>query len=226
MRRWLAHADHILRATPTPAPGSKNSPGREWLALVSVLIAFGLIYGTLMGTFGGVGPDRVEQIAYSAAKVPLLLAITFTLSLPSFFVVNTLLGLRDDFGRVVRALVATQAGLTIVLAALGPITVFWYVSVPSYELAKLFNGLMFLIASLAGQAQLQRHYRPLVAANPTHRGAMRLWIVIYTFVGIQLAWTLRPFIGAAELETTFFRQDAWTNAYVEVAGLVWSIVGG
>ena len=34
---------------------------------------------------------------------------------PSFFVINTLLGLRDDFGRVVRALMATQAGLTVIL---------------------------------------------------------------------------------------------------------------
>ena len=42
------------------------------------------------------GP-RVWQVVYSAVKVPFLLFTTFLLSLPSFFVVNTLLGLRPDF---------------------------------------------------------------------------------------------------------------------------------
>lgn len=93
-------------------------------------------------------------------------------------------------------------------------------------MAKVFNGLMFLTASVAGQVQLARHYRPLIAQNPAHRWTLRMWVVIYTFVGIQLAWTLRPFIGAAGLETTFFRQGAWTNAYVEVAWLVWSLLFG
>ena len=132
-------------------------------ALAAVMVVFGLVYGTLMGTFGGVGPTRWEQMLYSALKVPLLLGVTFVLSLPSFFVINSLLGLRDDFGRVVRALVSTQAGLAVVLASLGPLTVFTYATTPNYELAKLCNGLMFLIASVAGQLQLSRYYRPLVA---------------------------------------------------------------
>lgn len=229
MRTWLRFPDGVLRAEPwvlAPAAEAETPAWRRLLALGSVMLGFGLIYGGLMGTFGGVTPDRLPQIAFSAVKVPMLLGITFAISLPSFFVVNTLLGLRDDFGQVVRALVATQAGLTIVLAALGPLTVFWYLSVPDYALAKLFNGLVFLTASVAGQVQLARHYRPLIARNPAHRWTLRIWVVIYTFVGIQLGWTLRPFIGAADLRTTFFRQDAWTNAYVEVARLVWSLLGG
>lgn len=193
--------------------------------VTAVMTVFGLTYGAVMGTFGGVTPDRFEQIFYSAAKVPVLLGVTFALSLPSFFVVNSLMGLRDDFGKVVRALVATQAGLTVVLAGLAPITAVWYLSVPDYGMAKLFNTAMFGVASFAGQVQLQRHYRPLIAKDPRHRWAMRGWLAIYAFVGIQLAWVLRPFIGAAGLETTFFRQDAWTNAYVEMARLIGRVVG-
>ena len=53
-----------------------------------------------MGTFGGLHGDRPLQLLYSALKVPLLLLVTFCLSLPSFFVLNTILGVRADFRRV------------------------------------------------------------------------------------------------------------------------------
>ena len=50
------------------------------------------------------------QVVYSAVKVPFLLFATFGLSLPSFLVINTLLGLRADFARVVRALSRRRPG--------------------------------------------------------------------------------------------------------------------
>ncbi len=50
----------------------------------------------------GLTGQRLLQVVYSAVKVPFLLMATFVLSLPSFFVVNTLLGLRSDFARVLR----------------------------------------------------------------------------------------------------------------------------
>lgn len=231
IRRGLHLADGLLRAEPwaagaLTASGSSSPLGRRLLMVSAVMAVFGMAYGAVMGTFGGVTPDRFEQMLYSAAKVPFLLGVTFALSLPSFFVINTLIGLRDDFGQVVRALVATQAGLTVVLASLAPITAVWYLSVPDYGLAKLFNAAMFGVASVAGQVQLKHHYRPLIQRNPRHRWAMRGWLLVYAFVGIQLAWVLRPFIGAVDLETTFFRPDAWTNAYVEVARLIGAIFGG
>lgn len=164
-----------------------------------------------------VSPNLGLQMLYSAVKVPLLLLVTFALSLPSFFVLNTVLGVRGDFGRVMQGLVATQAGLTVVLAALAPLTAFWYASVPDYSAALLFNAAAFGVASLAAQWILRRYYRPLVALNPRHRALLRGWVVIYAFVGIQMAWLLRPFIGDPHTPTAFFRADAWGNAYVELA---------
>ena len=49
--------------------------------------------------------SRIWQVVYSAVKVPFLLLATFVISLPSFFVINTLLGLRGDFPHVLRALI-------------------------------------------------------------------------------------------------------------------------
>jgi len=200
----LRRADDVLRSRPASYP---------W----SFLVLCGLFYGALMGAFGG----RGLQVAYSALKVPLLLLATLALSLPSYFVANTLLGLRADFPGALRAIVASQAALTIILAALAPLTVFWYASSAHYQAAILFNAAMFAVASLASQVVLARGYRPLIARSPKHRWLLRTWIVIYAFVGIQMGWTLRPFVGAPYQPVQFFRGGEFENAYVVVARMVW-----
>ena len=47
------------------------------------------------------------------------------------------------------------------------------------------------------------------------------WLAIYIFVGIQMAWTLRPFIGDPGLPVQFFREHSWGNAYEVVAQLIY-----
>ena len=72
-----------------------------------------------------------------------------------FFVLNTLFGLRRDFAEALRALVAAQARLAIVLASLAPFTLLWYASAANYPAAIRFNALMFTVASFSGQRLLQ-----------------------------------------------------------------------
>ena len=179
------------------------------------LLIFGLAYGLMMGTYSGLSGRRL-QLLYSAVKVPMLLLVSFIIALPSFFVINTLLGLRDDFRDALRALIQAQAALVIVLASLGPLTMFWYVSHAGYQEAIVFNGLMFLIATLAAQFVLRRLYRPLIARDRRHRAMLALWMVLYAFIGIQMGWVLRPFIGEPGSAVQFFREGAWGNAYVEL----------
>ena len=225
MTGLLRQADDVLRSGGAPAAGSR--PDRVLGGYLTLLVLFGLLYGGVMGTFGGVTGSRALQPVYSAVKVPLLLLVTFALSLPSFFVLNTLLGVRDDFPVVLRGLAATQAGLTIVLASLAPFTAFWYASSADYSQALAFNALVFAAASVAAQGLLRRWYRPLVARNPRHRALLRAWLVIYAFVGIQMAWVLRPFVGHPAAPTRFFRYGAaWGNAYEHVARTLWEAIGG
>jgi len=206
---WATRSERALKAVPQ---------------LLFLLASCGLGYGAVMGTFSGLGGDRAWQIVYSATKVPLLLCATFALSLPSFFVLNTLLGVRDDFAEAIRALIATQAGLSMILLSLAPFTALWYLSNPDYTQAVLFNGVMFGVASLAAQVILRRYYAPLIARNPRHRVLLRSWLVLYAFVGIQMGWILRPFIGYPGMEVQFFRSDTWGNAYLIVGQSIWDVL--
>ncbi len=122
---------------------------------------------------------------------------------------------------------ATQAGLTVILASLAPFTAFWYISGNAYQPAILFNGRMFAVASFSAQWMLRRDYIPLIRENPRHRWMLRTWIVIYVFVGIQMGWVLRPFIGDPTLPVQFFREGSWSNAYeVVILAMIWDALMG
>lgn len=211
MRGWLLRADDVLRGRPS---------GRPW----EIVLACGLAYGGVMGLSGGVEGERAWQVVFSAIKVPILLMATPLLSLPSYFVLNTLLGVREDFAEASRAVVASQAGLAIILVSLAPITASWYASSSDYPSAVLFNALMFAVASLGAQWSLRRSYRPLIARDRRHRWLLRAWLVIYAFVGIQLGRTLRPFLGDPDQPVRFFRGGDWEGAYVVVARMTWRIL--
>jgi hypothetical protein len=200
---------------------------REYAQLIVCLLLFSLCYGATMGTFRVLAgqPQWLLQIVYSAVKVPLLLLAAFAISLPSFFVLNTLLGLRQDFAQALRAIVATQAGLAVILASFAPFTLLWYASSSVYSQALLFNGAMFAAASLSAQWLLRQYYRPLVERNRRHRWILWGWLAVYTLVAIQMAWLLRPFIGAPTMEVAFLRPDAWDNAYVKVLQLIGRTLG-
>jgi hypothetical protein len=160
-------------------------------------------------------------VVYSGVKVPLLLGVSTVLALPSFFVLNTLLGLRPDFPAVLRAVVGTQGAVALVLACLAPYTAVWYASTTDYHEALLFNGGMFAVASVAAQGVLRARYTPLIAHNPRHRVMLWVWLFVYCFVSIQMAWVLRPFVGHPEASPSFFREGAWGNAYVAVLETLW-----
>lgn len=222
MTTALTNAEIVLHSGLDSPSIQPSQPRLRQLCMLIVI--FGMAYGAIMGTYSATSWYRSIQVLYGAIKVPLLLLVTFSLSLPSFFVMNTLLGMRRDFAQAVRALITTQAALTIILASLAPFTAVWYAGFADYNHAKLFNAAMFAIASFSAQLLLRRFYRPLIARDSRHRWMLGLWLAIYIFVGIQMAWVLRPFVGSPLVDPRFFREGAFTNAYEHVLDLVWSVI--
>ncbi len=197
------------------APRSRRA---SWRFLLACVLAGGVLYGVCMGSW----QVRPLQQLFSAIKTPLLISAGGLFCLPSFYVVNTLLGLRDDLPDALRGVFASQAVAAVCLASLGPIVLVLYSGLDNYQAAKAINGVLFFLSSLAGQIVLARHYRTLIQRDKRHGFALVAWLVSFWFVTIQLAWMLRPFIGRPEDPTTFFRSDTWGNAYVEV----WKAVSG
>ena len=233
--------DHVLRPgcdaleRGTDAkPKHKKSSDLIWIkTTVWVVCIIGPIYEAAMGSYAWIDGHRsfsqqTLQMLYSGLKMPILITTTVALALPSFFVLNSLFGLREDFGEAVRAVVSAQAGLVIILASLTPLTVFFYASntsSASYSSAILFNALMFAVASISAQRLLASWYEPLIKKNSRHRSMMVVWIFVFAFVGIQMGYVLRPFIGDPTSPTSFLRENPFENAYIRVWSLVLDVLG-
>lgn len=59
--------------------------------------------------------------------------------------------------------------------------------------------------------------KPQAAQSGAARHVFNLWIVIYSIVGAQMGWVLRPFIGAPDLPFELFRSERESNFFAAVA---------
>jgi hypothetical protein len=221
MSLFARFEERILDAI-TLGRGRANGRVRWWVYPLIVACA-GAIYGGVMGSWSAGGDGRGWLIPYAAIKVPLVILATTVVCLPGYFVLSTVLGLRSEFRRALGAIAAGQAGTTLALASLAPITRFVYVSGIAHAGALVLSAGMFTLGALAGWAVMLRRYRPLLAQaqhRRRHRVMLAAWVAMYIFVGIQMGWMLRPFVGTPGLAVTFIRQEPFSNAYVAVMKIV------
>jgi hypothetical protein len=206
----------LLRAEGRWAPScARLDAGR----LVATVACCGALYGLVQGSLearwlGGV---------YAALKLPVLLCATVAIGLPNLWIVHLLCGLQRDFTASLRGILAAQGTIALALAGFAPVTGFVYLCGPGYPLALAWNGAAFLLAALAGQHTLARHWAPLAAARPVHRRVRRAWLALYLFCAIKLGWVLRPFVGDPALATVFLREDSWRDD--PFTNLLWTALG-
>jgi hypothetical protein len=120
------------------------------------------------------------------------------------------------------ALILTAISTTAVLLfSLAPITFFFLISSSQYEFFKLLNVVFFAIAGLLGVSFLRQGMQITTESEDEREGLKTrrlifiLWIILYGFVGSQMAWALHPFIG--EPNSPFRLFDNWGgNFYSDV----------
>ncbi len=128
-----------------------------------------------------------------------------------------------SFGQNFVLLLSAIAMTGIVLLAFVPVSLFFLITTSQYQFYKVLNVAFIAIAGVIGVRQLVQGMKFLTFEN--RRGArarerlLTLWIVLYGFVGTQLAWTLRPFFGAPGLPFELFRGlggNFYTNLFASL----------
>lgn len=197
--------------------------GRKMRAMLISGIAFFALYGAVMGS-----THSLWQTLSSAAKLPLLFLATLVVCSPTLYFFNLIFGsnqsLTQNFVLILTAITVTA----VLLLSFAPIVLFFLLTTNNYQFFKLLNVGVFTVAGIVGVIFLSQGMRLVSTGGKegarARRNVVRLWILIYAFVGSQMAWTLRPFIGAPSMRFELFRQLGG-NFYANIFASIGEILG-
>jgi len=210
----LARVDDLLRDRGGAAP------------FVSVGIVAATLYGACMSSYAAWTPDRAMMPVIGAAKAPLVLAVTTLVCLPAFWGLCGATGRRDWFSVALRCVAESQAVGAVTLASMGPLVVVLYLSDVSQPVALLANAFAFGVAAIASQVSPWRRLGRATGSRTPPVRLLTCWLLLYAFVGVQVAWMARPVIVPRDEPFAVFRDDPLTNGYVALARLARAAVSG
>jgi hypothetical protein len=190
--------------------------------LISSLI-FLAIYGAVMGSSAS-----LWQALSSGVKLPLLFVATLIICSPTLYFFNVLYGSNQSLTQNVALMLTAITVTSVLLLSFAPIVVFFLLTTSGYQFFKLLNVAFFAVCGVVGVAFLSQGMRVVSAAGEegarARRWVMWLWVLVYAFVGSQMAWTLRPFIGAPSMKFELFRQLGG-NFYANIFASIGEILG-
>jgi hypothetical protein len=213
--------------------GRLEIPLVGFLVMVGLLgCIYGVCMGVFSLTPGGSGHPM--QMVAATVKTPALFLLTLVVTFPSLYVFSALIGSQLLLPAVLRLLIASLAVMLAILSSMGTVVAFFSFTTTSYPFMILLNVVVFSIAGLLGLTfLLQTLHRMTVAVpgetpfsatageNPVDPGPLknpseqilaphikilfRIWVIVFSLVGSQMAWVLRPFIGNPAESFRWFR---------------------
>ena len=186
-----------------------------------------LLIGAGAGAFGAaLGCWRDPwQAVFAGLKLPLILLLTAVGNAMLNAMLAPLLGLRLHFRQSFLAILASFALAATILGAFSPLAAFVIWNAPplaagandSSTHAAILLLLVGVIAfaGMAANLRLLQLLRALAGDSATSWRVLLAWLAGNLFLGSQLSWVLRPFIGNPSMPVEFLRADAFRGNFYE-----------
>jgi len=184
------------------------------LKQVIFIFLFSLIYGIVMGSYNGILQSLVTGI-----KMPCLIFLSLIICFPALYVIQYMIGSKMTIFQMVNIILSGFIVFTTISLSFSPIVIFFMITTDNYEFLKLLHVAIFtfsgfftlktIINGLTFSCEKKNIYPKLGLQ------VFKVWIVIFAFVGTQLAWNLRPFVGSRDIPFELFRTRQ-SNFYVAV----------
>ena len=170
-----------------------------------LMIAFSFVYGIAMGSYNG-----LMQAIASALKLPLLLLFSVLVSFPELYILQQILGSKLGFRQTLHLILSGFVMIGMILVSFAPLVIFFLITGDNYSFIKLLHVAIFGLAGFVGMKTILDALKYACEDKKVYPkigvAVFRVWILILAFVGMQLGWNLRPFIGSRELDFEWFRQ--------------------
>ena len=223
MEREMRTAILLLRSRPAfwDRVRSQEETGRLVLSILPFLIASTAAYGAVLA-----GWRSPKLSLYVAVKLPILLMGTTSLVMMLNWLLATILRSGMTFKQVMAVTYGAMGVACWILLSLIPVTLFFTFCVASREGSNtqlrlthnyilLTHIVLIAFAGVAGNAALRHGIREIVAPECATETLYWSWILAFGFVGCQLSWILRPFVGSPFYDVAFMRPDCLERNFYE-----------
>lgn len=192
---------------------------RRMALQITVLILGAGSYGAAMGWW-----RDPQQALFTAIKFPLILLLTTAGNALLNAMLAPLLGLNLPFRQSLAAILMSFTIAAAVLGAFSPLIAFLAWNAPAigspasagaYNLILLAHVAAIALAGATGNARLFQLLRRLGGSRAVAQRVLLAWLAGNLFLGSQLSWILRPFVGAPGLPVEFLRAAALQGNFYE-----------
>jgi hypothetical protein len=197
-----------------------RQPASRSLIGYCAIIFFGTaVYGFTLGIW-----RAPLQSLFTAIKFPLLIFLTCAANAIVNGMLAQLLGSGLSFKQTSLAILMSFTIAAIILAGFSPITLFvWYNAPPLKSTTAILGHSVMLLthvcviafAGIMANRRLFGVLRKICGHDATARTVLLSWLAGNLFLGAQLAWNLRPFIGSPGLAVQFLRDDPMRGNFYE-----------
>jgi len=183
----------------------KKQQAKTALYQIFIILALSVFYGLIMGSY-----NSTLQAVVTGIKVPSLLFLALFICFPAFYVIQFMLGSKMSILQMMNTILSGFVVFTTIMASFAPIVIFFMITGSNYSFLKLLHVGIFIFSGIFGMRIIiealkysceKKNVYPKIGIN-----IFKFWIVIFAFVGVQLAWNLRPFVGDKNLPMELFRE--------------------
>lgn len=191
---------------------------------VAVIFIGSGLYGAAMGWW-----RAPEQGLIVALKFPLIILLTTLGNALLNGMLAPLLGLNISFRQSLLAILISFTIASAILGAFSPLTAFIVWNAPplsnvaqaserTYRVIQLTHVGVIAFAGVASNVRLLQLLRELGGKRVARR-VLFAWLAGNLFLGSQLTWIFRPFIGKPDLAVAFFRPNPLQGNFYETLWL-------
>jgi hypothetical protein len=188
---------------------------------LGVIFAGAGLYGAAMGWW------RAPRAAlFVAIKFPLIILLTATGNALLNAMLAPLLGLNISLRQSFLTILMSFTVATAILGAFSPLVAFMVWNAPpmtadvaravgTYSFIQVTHVAIIAFAGIAGNIRLVQLLRELSGNAAIAWRVLVGWLAVNLFLGSQLTWILRPFIGSPGLPVEFLRAEAFRGNFYE-----------
>jgi hypothetical protein len=212
----------LLRGEPQFLRAWSESWNMNRLVLCAGVIFTGAgLYGAAMGCW------RAPLAGlYVAIKFPLIILLTASGNALLNAMLAPLLGLNISLRQSFLTILMSFTIVSAILGAFSPLVAFMVWNAPpmtpdparsggTYSFIQVTHVAIIAFAGIVGNARLVQLLRELSGDRAIARRVLVAWLAVNLFLGSQLCWILRPFIGSPGLPVEFLRAAAFQGNFYE-----------